>query len=260
MRALDGLGQRPQLGALQGLASLGRRRIFDPGQVLFSQTAGASQAALIASGLVKVAAVSPGRETFLAIRGPQELLGEDTAFRAQQGHLADSRLVVATALTSVSAHVFPADQMRRFLFDNPAAAFVVARSLADRLADSESRLCSAASDSADRRLARLLCDLERYGEPAGDGTDGTTKLPVRLSHAELAAWIGSCRETVDRALRRWRDRGLITTAYRTIVINDRQALSRIAGIRVPPRRPLPEKPGSAARAREPGSAWPYPVT
>jgi Crp-like helix-turn-helix domain len=67
-------------------------------------------------------------------------------------------------------------------------------------------------------------------------------LPVLLSHAGLAAWIGSCRHTVDRALRLWRDRRLISTTYRTIITHDRQALGRIAGIRVSPRRPLPRKP------------------
>ena len=34
--------------------------------------------------------------------------------------------------------------------------------------------------------------------------------------------IGSCRETVDHVLGRRRDRGLITTMYRTIVIHDCQ--------------------------------------
>jgi CRP/FNR family transcriptional regulator, cyclic AMP receptor protein len=251
MRALDGFGRPPRLGALQGLASLGRRRVFSPGQVLFSQAAGASHAALIVSGLVKTTAVSPGgHETFLAIRGPGELLGEDAAFRGTQGYSADGRQVVATALTEAIACVFPAGQLQRFLHDHPAAIFAVARSLGDRLAEAETRICSAGRDNADRRLARLLCDLERYGEPAGNGPGGGTTLPVPLSHSELAAWIGSCRETVDRALGRWRDRGIISTAYRTIVIHDRQALGRIAGIRVPSRRPLPGNPAPAGSARQ----------
>lgn len=53
-------------------------------------------------------------------------------------------------------------ELRRLLLGNPAAAFAITRSLNDRLAEAEARLCSAARDSADRRLARLPCDLERY--------------------------------------------------------------------------------------------------
>lgn len=252
MRALDGLGQRPQLGALQGLASLGRRRAFRPGEVLLHQAAGASQSALIISGLAKATAVSAGgHETFLAIRGPGDLIGEDAAFRGAQRQQADGIQVIATALTQATVRLLPADQLWRYLHDNPAAAFAIARSLSDRLAEAEARLCSAARDNADRRLARLLCDLERYGEPV-DAPGGGIRLPVQLSHSDLAAWIGSCRETVDRVLHRWRDRGLISTSYRTIVIHDRQALGRVAGIRVSPRRPLPGSPAPGAAA--PGAA------
>lgn len=191
------------------------------------------------TGLVKTTVISPGgKETFLAIRGPGELLGEDAALRGTQGHVNDGRQVMATALTRVMVRVFPAGLLRSFLYENPGAVIAVARSLGDRLADAETRLCSAAGDDAGRRLARLLCDLYRYGKPSE--TEIGILLPVELSHAELAAWIGSCRETVDRALRRWRERGLISTRYRTIVIHDIHALARIAGIRVLPRRPLPQ--------------------
>ena len=84
-------------------------------------------------------------------------------------------------------------------------------------------------------VARHICDLGRYGEAAGEGPG--IEIPIKLSQAELASWIGTCRETVDCALRRWRDRGIIATRYRTVIINDRQALARIAGVRITSRRP-----------------------
>jgi CRP-like cAMP-binding protein len=240
MRALeDGFRGYPQLGALQDLASLGRRREFSPDQALFSQGAAASHAALIVRGLVKVmtAGGAGGHETFLAIRGPGELLGEEAALRGSASPVRsrDSRLTVATALTYGTAQVFPVVQLRRFLHAHPSAVLTVARNLSDRLEEAEARIASAARDTAARRLARLLCDLGRYGEAseAGPGIE----IPIKLSQAELASWIGACRETVDRALRRWRDRGIISTKYRTVVINDRQALARIAGVQITPRRP-----------------------
>jgi Crp-like helix-turn-helix domain len=60
----------------------------------------------------------------------------------------------------------------------------------------------------------------------------TTQIPLRLSQAELASWIGSCRETVDRTFARWRSRGIISTRYRTIIVHDLETLARIAGIQV----------------------------
>jgi hypothetical protein len=44
--------------------------------------------------------------------------------------------------------------------------------------------------------------------------------------------IGSCRETVDRTLARWRSRGIISTRTRRIVVHDLETLARIAGIQV----------------------------
>lgn len=222
------------------LLSIGRRRKFGAGEVLLSQGPAASYSALIVSGLVKVTAVSQADgDAFMGIRGPGDLLGEESAVTSgpPHGSSRDSRTVVATALTVTSAQVFPAVRLRRFLEEHPPAMFAVARGLCERLADAEERVVSAARDNADRRLARLLCDLERYGQsvtlPGRSGKEATgTQIPVRLTQAELASWIGACRETVDRALRRWRARKIVTTRYRAIIIHDLEALARIAGIQV----------------------------
>ena len=58
---------------------------------------------------------------------------------------------------------------------------------------------------------------------------GAPGILVRLTQAELASRIGVSRETVDRALRNWRNRGIVATGNRRIVIRDVQALARIAG-------------------------------
>lgn len=216
--------------------ALGRQRRFHPGDVVLSPAHEVSHAARITSGLVKVtAATAAGVQTLLSVRGSDDMLNEEAAFRRDPGPGRPGRdlRITATALTAVSARVFPAGQLRRVLDEHPAYLAAVVQKICGRLEEAESRIASMGHDSADRRLARLLCDLERYGRPArrGNGVIGTT-IPVSLSHAELAAWIGTCRETVDRVFRRWRDRGFVSTYYRTIVVHDLEALARIAGIQV----------------------------
>jgi CRP/FNR family cyclic AMP-dependent transcriptional regulator len=198
-----------------------------------AQGPAASHAALITRGLVKITADS---HTFLTIRSEGDLIGEEAAILGPQAGSGLSGLTVATALTSGTAQVFTAEQLRRFLEGQPAAMFSVAQGLCERLADAEARIASAARDNADRRLARLLCDLERYGTPDwAQGREGLA-VPVPFTHAELASWVGVSRETVDRALRRWRARHIVSTSFRKIVIHDVEALARIAGIKVT-RRP-----------------------
>ncbi len=243
MRAFDrgrGIlgGVSPQ--AARQLLSLGRPRVFEKGDVVFADHPAAARAALITEGLVKLTAVSAGdHETLLWVRGGGDLLGERAALRGGRDAAYDGWdgwdvRSQATALTPVTARVFPAVQLRRFLDSHPDALAAVARELCERLEEAESRIASAGRDNAARRLARLLCDLERYGDPHlhESGEMAGTMLPVKLSQAELASWIGACRETVERNLRGWRQRGIVSTAYRTIVVYDLETLARIGGVEV----------------------------
>jgi CRP/FNR family transcriptional regulator, cyclic AMP receptor protein len=242
MRALD--AGRSGVRELEA-AGLGRVRQFYPGDPVPSNGTPGQHVALITGGLVKVTMLDAGSrapdgkaETLLSIRGRWDLVGEETVILDQastaagSGHSA-SHLMVA-ALTHGSARVFPAEQLRRFLHEHPAVLWPIAAALCERLADAEARIASTASDNADRRLARLLCDLERHGYPDTDtvGWRSGTRIPLELSHAELASWIGSCRDTVGRILARWRRRGIISTGYRTIVVHDLGTLARIAGVQV----------------------------
>ena len=227
-------------------AGLGRSRRFSPGQLVLTHGVPGQHAALITSGLAKVTlpdagaleAATPGNkaETLLSIRGAGELVGEEAAILddlslgAAAGY-GTGRFMV-TALTDGDARVFSAEQLRRFLAEHPALLWPIAAGLCERLAAAEARIASAARDNADCRLARLLCDLERHGGvPDYDEVPGT-QIPLKLSQAELASWIGSCRETVDRILARWRSRGIISTRYRTIIVHDLETLARIAGIQI----------------------------
>ncbi len=241
MRALDYERSAPRPGTRElAAAKLGRSRLFLEGEPAFGT---AQHVALITSGLVKVTLPStepdkvPG--TLLWIRGPGDLVGEEAAILGEipgagNGHRAGR--LRATAITSGYARVFPAEQLRRFLVEHPAVLWAVAEGLCERLKDAEARIASTAHDNADRRLAGLLCELERHGGPDEGIANGTgragTRIPLQLSQAEFASWIGSSRKTVDRTFARWRSRGIISTDYRTVIVHDLETLARIAGIQI----------------------------
>jgi CRP/FNR family transcriptional regulator, cyclic AMP receptor protein len=274
MRALDrretlnGLG----LPAERELMKLARPRFFHPGQYLPPTLFAPDPkfAVLIGDGLVKLTAISTGEhETLLWVRGPGDLLGEHGALRELRGGQrsgaqgARDQAVIGTAMTFIQAWLFPAGTLGRFLRSHPDALAAVALGLWERLEEAEARIASAGRDSADRRLARLLCDLEGYGHPQEDGNGlmmAGTEIPIKLSQQEFATWIGASRETVERALRNWRARGIVSTRYRTIIVHDLESLARIAGITVRrrtwnwPVMPDAVKPRRNAQATPPGSA------
>jgi CRP-like cAMP-binding protein len=64
---------------------------------------------------------------------------------------------------------------------------------------------------------------------------GVQRTSLRLSQAELASWIGTSRETVERILRDWRNRRIIETGYRSITVLQLGDLMRVAGMRWDPR-------------------------
>jgi CRP-like cAMP-binding protein len=243
MRALDDYLRGTSRPGTRELARLGRSRMFSPGQLVLTHGVPGQHAALITSGLVKVTLPNVGPEavtsdhagTLLSIRGPGELVGEEAAILDERelgvavGQSAGRSIVIA--LTDGAASVFPAEQLRAYLAQHPAVLWSVTAGLCYRLANAETRLASAARDNADRRLARLLCDLERHGDPAPGEVLGT-QIPLKLSQAELASWIGSCRDHVGRTFARWRSRGIISIQYRTIIVHDLGTLARIGGIRV----------------------------
>jgi CRP-like cAMP-binding protein len=244
MRGLDHRGLLLSLSprARADLSKLGASKRFQPGEalvprVLFAAPPALPQAVVILEGLVKVTVVSAGgHETLLSFHGAGELLGEAGAIRSSipsrgdTAATADSPRRVATALTPVRALVIMPANLRLFLDGHPEAYRIIALAANDRLEEAASRLASAGRDSAGRRLAALLCDLESYGTPQAEPAG--TRLPFRLSHADLAAWAGTCQETVGRSIRDWRHREIVSSSRGLIVVHDLEALARIAGIRV----------------------------
>ena len=106
--------------------------------------------------------------------------------------------MVATALTNVTARSIPPQAMSKFLRDHPEALAELALGLCERLEEAESRIASAGRDEANRRLAALLCDLERYGSPQMPTLSMSAGTRLPLSLLRLTSRPGS-----GRARKRW---------------------------------------------------------
>ena len=81
------------------------------------------------------------------------------------------------------------------------------------------------SSSAPEKLARLL--LEWSPEVKDSKQDAPIKLP--LTHEEIAAFIGTTRETVTRTLSEFKSRHLVALQGSTLMISNRPALVTISG-------------------------------
>ncbi|MDX6743431.1 Crp/Fnr family transcriptional regulator [Actinocorallia sp. A-T 12471] len=206
--------------AREALLRGGRVRTFPAGTHLLLQGERPDQVLIIKSGWAKVAVGDlEGREVVIAVRGPGELVGET-------GLLNDSpRTATLTALHPVSALSVTRPRFAAFLNDHPQAWPLIYRTASRRLAQSDGRIVALGSLDGAARLARLMLAL---AEESGTPDEGGVRLPP-LSQEELGSCVDASRETVARALRDWRQRGLIRTRWRRIVLLDPEGLRKLLG-------------------------------
>jgi CRP/FNR family transcriptional regulator, cyclic AMP receptor protein len=203
------------------LQRAGVRRRFEGGTALFQEHQASDRVMLLMAGRVKIASVSEdGRESVLAFRGPGEVLGELSAIDGQP------RSASVLAVEPVEAIVIPAPEFRAFLERTPRATLWLLTRVIARLREADRKRAEfGASDTIGRVAARLIELAERYGRP----TEGGVRIDLPITQEELASWVGSSREGVNKALHTLRGLGWVETERRSITVVDSEALRRRAG-------------------------------
>jgi CRP-like cAMP-binding protein len=208
-------------GPLGAAFSGGRRLRLRPGAVLFDEGDASNRVILLLSGRAKVSALSvEGRETVLGYRGAGDVLGELAAIDGEE-HLA-----TVTVVEAGEALVLPAERFLAALEGQPGLALLLLRSIVGRLRDADRKRAEFTALDVVGRVAHRLVELaERYGEPV----EGGIRIDLPISQRELAGWVGSSREAVNKALHQLESGGLISTERRHLTVLDRDGLVRRAG-------------------------------
>ena len=181
-------------------SAAGTRQIvqYKKGAVIFSQGDPSSDVRYVQKGAVKLSVLSRiGKEAVVAMLAPGDFFGE--------GALAGQprRIGTATAVTACSVLIIGKDAMIKLLHDEPAfsdrfIAYMLARNI--RI---EADLVDHLFNSSEKRLARTLLLLARYG-----GENPSRTLP-KISQETLAEMIGATRSRVNFFMNKFRKLGLI---------------------------------------------------
>jgi CRP-like cAMP-binding protein len=204
------------------LLAAGVRRRYRRGAPLFLEGDRSDHVVVVIEGRVRVSvAGTDGRDHVVAVRGPGDLLGEFAAIDRDQ-----PRSASAFAMEPLLVQVVSAADFEAFLEGSPRAAVILLRTLTRRLRDASRTQMEFGCYDTIARVARRLEELvEEHGEPTPEGV----RIDLPLTQEELAGWVGASRESVARALRSLRDRGVISTSRRTVVVHDHAALARYMG-------------------------------
>ena len=167
---------------------------------VFSQGDTADAIYFIQDGKVKITVVSAaGKEAVLAMLGPRSSLGE--------GCLVGQTLRIGTATAIQPTTLFRIERraMLRALHAQPELSEKFTASLLSRNIDLEEDLCDQLFNHSEKRLARVLLKLARFGQHE---TMPEAKMP-RVSHETLAEMVGTTRSRVTHFMNKFRTLGLI---------------------------------------------------
>jgi CRP/FNR family cyclic AMP-dependent transcriptional regulator len=193
---------------------------FPRGHTVFAQGEPGDELYIIIAGKVKIGRRSPdGRDNLLAIMGPSDMFGELSIFDPA------SRTSSATTITEVHAVSMDRNALRAWIADRPAIAQQLLQVLARRLRRTNDNLADLIFTDVPGRVARQLLYLaQRFGIRE----DGALRVTHDLTQEEIAQLVGASRETVNKALADFAQRGWIHVGIRTVWIYDSERLTKRA--------------------------------
>ncbi|CRK56888.1 cAMP-binding proteins-catabolite gene activator and regulatory subunit of cAMP-dependent protein kinases [Alloactinosynnema sp. L-07] len=191
---------------------------FPCGHVVFKEGEPGDSLYLIQSGKVKLGRTSPHGRVYLSnLLGPSDIFGELSIF--DPGPSAST----ATTLTVVRAVVVPRPALHQWIAGQPEIAEQLLRLISHSLRHTNSMVADLIFTDVPARVAKTLLQLaHRFGSRE----TGMLRVTHDLTQAELAQYVGASRETVNKALAGFANRGWLRLEGKSVLILDPERLAR----------------------------------
>lgn len=175
------------------------RRRFKTGATVFAQGDPATTVMCVDQGDVRLSVLSrTGKEAVVAVLSSGHFFGEGCLVGQPL------RMATATAMTPCTIVAVEKPEMVRQLHTRPAFADRFLRHMLTRNIRIEEDLIDQLFNSSEKRLARTLLLLARYGEP-----DASHRTLPRVSQGTLAEMVGTTRSRVNFFMNKFRKLGFI---------------------------------------------------
>lgn len=190
-----------------------RFKNIEKGEILFIQADKSEAVYIVRNGSISIALISPdGREMVINEMRSGDMFGE-------LGILTNlPRSTSAVVRSKGELLLIPSETFLRVLECEPQFARRLLDLLAHRLQRSGERESALAFMDAQARLARLLLELDKLEQEKGY---------ITISQEELANRTGLIRQTVAKALGKWRRSGWLITGRGRIMVLDHKALEEM---------------------------------
>ena len=172
---------------------------YKPGTTIFAQGDPAISVMYVEYGTVRLSVLShAGKEAVVALLDVAHFFGEGCLAGQSQ------RMATATAITACTILAVEKQEMVRQLHAKPAFADRFLSHMLTRNIRIEEDLVDQLFNSTEKRLARTLLLLARYGEP-----EASHRALPKLSQETLAEMVGTTRSRVNFFMNKFRKLGFI---------------------------------------------------
>ena len=194
-------------------------RTFAKGMIIFHEGSLGQNLYMIDSGMVRIFFLSEsGGEITLNIYGPGECFGELSLLDGLP------RSAGAMAMEKTVTYTLHRDDFHSDLAAYPRLALSVLEELSRRLRYTAHYAESLAFMDVYGRVAAKLLELADRSGKQGEQIE----FELQLTQTELASWVATSRESINKVLRGFRDQGFIQIEEGTIKILDKRGLENFA--------------------------------
>jgi CRP/FNR family transcriptional regulator, cyclic AMP receptor protein len=189
---------------------------YRAGEVIYAEGDRGGSLYVVTQGRVRVGChADDGRECMFTVLGPTEIFGEDAALDA------GPRTACATALTDMAGFSLTTRALLSLMTTDPGIADRLLRVMSRRIRWTTSNITDALYADVAARVAKQLLGLaQRFGVPEGPAI----RVPMDLTQEQFAHLVGASRESVNKALCDFNQRGWIRTDAMSILIYDSEPL------------------------------------
>ncbi len=196
----------------QLFARLARRRTYRASQTIYTQGEAGEEMFRIIEGSVRLSVLGlDGREVTFLLFGPGDCFGVsslvDGAPRPQT-----AEALTGVTIEAIDRAAFAELRQSGRAFDEALLRLLATQMRAVSIFYTEAQLASLRQ--------RVLRRLDEAMNSFGTEGEGGMRLSLRLSHTELAAMVGSSRQSVGKILQQLQAEGLIRIEYGNILILD----------------------------------------
>lgn len=204
---------------LQKISDVVKIQSIKKGDTLFRKGEQGTALYLIVSGKIKISVTSRlGDEVILSVLSNGELFG-DMALLDGMTRSAD-----AVAVEDSQFYVLYQDDFIAILMKSSTAIKALFSTLCARLRKTDKFVEETCFLNVSSRLARRLSEFAERQIRAGEEGE----IRIEMTQSELASMVGATRESVNKELRSMREKGIVKTVGRSVVVCDLERLKRRA--------------------------------